>query len=224
MAVTKSVVGTPGTPQFLEVLWRGQVSLTPGGTRSIVQVYHFNQLALVPIAEDGISLLDDLFSKLDGALKAALSIDYAGLDVRGRFMDDPTSAEFVSMSTPSPGQVTGDRLPIFNAATIQIRSSARGRSYRGSKHFAPVAESSTTEDALNMTGLGLWGSVATQLQNLTLTGANGSSWQLIVLSRVLSDLTANPSVFTFASEQPGAGGAVLNTKIGTMRRRKRSVT
>lgn len=224
MAVFRNVVGTPATPQFLEVLWRGIVGTTPSGARTLVQVYHFNQLAIVPILEDIDSLMVSLKTQLDTALKNALSVDYVGIDIRGRFMDDPSSPDVLCSVAPSNGLVSGDRLPVFNAATIQIRSSARGRSFRGSKHFAPVAESQTTEEALTGTGLTQWQAVQTALRNITLAGANGSQWQLIILSRVLSDLTSNPAVFTFASQAPDAAGAILNVKVGSMTRRKRNDT
>jgi hypothetical protein len=220
MGVHVNVVGTPATPQFLEILWRGSVTLLPAGTRSIVQVYHFKQLDLTPSVEIMSSLLAQIRLGLDTVLKNALSVDYTGLDIRGRFMDDPTTGDTPYITPPSNGTVSGDRLPIFNAATVQMRSGQRGRSYRGSKHFAPVAESSTTEDALNVAGLALWNPVNAAISNLTLTGTNGTVWAPIILSRVNSDLTANPSIFTYADFED----SVLNAKVGTMRRRKRSVT
>jgi len=122
---------------------------------------------------------------------------------------------------PSAGTRTGDRLPLFNAACIQCRSDARGRSYRGSKHFAPVSESDTTDDTLTGAGLTNWQTLAAALDPsaLFLTGLNGSVWQFVILSPTLSNLTANPSIFTFSTVIAN-GGTILNAKVGTMKRRK----
>jgi len=220
MGIVRNKVGTPTTPQILELKQFGTVPTTPSGVKPIIQVYHFYQVAIVPIAEDLPSLLASFDGQMAATLGAALNVDYTGQKYTGRYMDDPTSPEITAAAVPPNGTRTGDRLPLFNAATIRLLSSNRGRSYNGSKHFAPVSESDTTDDTITGTGLTNWTAVEAVLATpLLLSGANGSAWELIVLSTILSNLTANPSVFTFSTLTP-ARAAALNAKIGWMRRRK----
>lgn len=216
MAVIRNMVGTPLTPQFLEITMRGTCSSATNFGKTIVNVFHFNQLAMVPIAEDLESLIQNFKSEMQPTIGALLSADYVGAKFFGRFMDDPTSAVNQNV-TGIDGTTSGDRLPTYAAAVVQLKSDNRGRSYRGSKHFTPIAESDSDDDILTNGGLTKLQNVANKLAfPLQLTGTNGSVWQLVILSPTLSNLTANPSVFTFST----ISSAVANSQLGTMRRRK----
>jgi len=153
MAAFQNVVGTPLTPQFAEFLLRGEV-IQSAGVRSVVQVWHLKQrppFVYTPEADLGLAV----YNVMAADMANCLSLEYTALDWRLRYMDDPTALQIPGANT-IVGLRTGDRLPTFNAVTLQIRTSARGRNYKGSKHFAPVAESDTTLDKLTVAAAGRW--------------------------------------------------------------------
>jgi len=218
MSVFTNVIGTPANPQFAEVLIKGKDTASGVNTRQFVQVYHMRRTAgtgpLIPA-----TLAANVALALGPAMNAALSVDYEGDKVSVRPMDDPTVTAYENTFSYD-GAVSDDRLPNFNAVCIPLKTDGRGRNYRGSKHFGPIAESHTTEDQLNGTGQPLWNDVAAAIYGLqAIDGGNGTQWSLIILSTTLSDLTANPSSFTGADIN-GAADFVANKNIGTMRRRK----
>lgn len=217
MGAYRNVTGNPAIPMFLEIVLYCPITMANGNVHNNTNVFHFVQTSIVPAVETLASLQAAFLSALETQLEAALPITYANGKVKARFMDDPTFA----YNTPSgdvDGAVTGDRATNFNAVTIQVNTDARGRNFRGSKHFGPIAESQTTLDALNAGAITLWGDVVNGLYNLMAGGLAGASttWAWIVLSQTLSDLEANPCVFTYA----WVNAALLNTTVGTMRRRK----
>lgn len=217
MPVFTNVVGTPAAPQFCEVVWRGTDSVTGEGNRKFFQIYHFLRTNAIYAAEDPKEVAIALATLINGPLAAVLSVDYVGGSFSGRYMDDPTSGESFG-SNASDGTVTGDRLPNWNCVTMQIKSDGRGRNYRGSKHFGPVAESQTLEEFLTAGAVTLWDDVRTAMvASLPISTAAGNVWNMIVLSTTLSDLEANPSVFTGA----WATGFIINNRVGSMLRRKK---
>jgi len=171
-------------------------------------------LGTVPINAGAVA--DAWRNVIDAACAAALSDTYDGIAWTGRYMDDPTTVED-NGTAPTDGAIAGDRLPTFNAVTIQLIGDGRGRSFRGSKHFGPVAESDTILDNLDTVPLGRWDAIRVAIDGgLQFFDAAGNTWQLIILSRTLSDLTANPSVFTGCH----VAASKTNRIVGTMDRRK----
>ena len=217
MGAIRNVSGIPATPIFAEVILQAAVPLANGGTRPFLNVFHFRQISVVP----ALGVLADLKTSVNGALEAALedalSIQYQNGKFKARWMDDPTFA-YDTPNKDIDGTVTGDRATAFNAVTIQMRSDARGRNFRGSKHFGPIAESQTTLDDLNAGAITKWQAVADAIASMvgTVSGGNATSWTPIILSPTLSDLEASPCVFTFAD----LTDCVLNNTVGTMRRRR----
>lgn len=211
-----NVVGTPATPLFAEMVLQEYVVDANGNSSNFVNVFHYQNQNPGTVCTE-LALMTVLRTAMSGPLASALSIASLGKNQKLRFMDNPLSG-YIAGTIFAAGTVTGDRLPTFNAAVTQCRTGVRGRSFKGSKHWGPVAESHTTLDELNAAALIFWTAVSGIITNggagFAVTG--GSLWKLIVLSTTLSDLVSNPCVFT---------GAVVTTtttnkEIGTMRRRK----
>jgi len=212
-----NTVGTPAAPQFAEYKLIEAVVDANGLSTIVVNVLHFKNTTPGVVCTES-ALMIAIKNALNTSLSAALSVASTGKKSELRFMDSPTFA-FVVGSTYTAGAVTGDRLPMFNAVTHRLTTGVRGRSYKGSKHWAPIAESQTTLDDLNGGATTLWNAVATALASMGTAGlypSGGSVWQLIVLSNLLSNLVSDPCVFTGAL----VSGVTTNPTIGTMLRRK----
>jgi len=214
--VFSNIVGTPANPKFCEVVYNGHMVMSNGLSKPIVQIWHLRRLTADGTAAVMSDILIAFKDFIDTVLSAALSDTYVADSVTGRFMDDPTTGATV-VGNDLVGAISGDRATGFNAVTIRLASAGRGRNYRGSKHFAPIAESDTLKDALNTTPLTRWQAVASAINDLvSVADGQGNIWGLVILSRNLSDLTANPSVFSGADFT----AATTNARIGRMIRRQ----
>lgn len=151
-------------------------------------------------------------------LLAAMNVRYTPNLLTIRILDDfndyPTN-----FAVAGVGAIATDSLPSNEAVYLLLRTSLRGRNYRGSKHFGPASEVDTTNDLLVGAGLARWQAVqAAVLSNLV--DANGNTWVPTVLSRNLSNLSLLPLASVVATQ---ITDVLLDKNIGTMRRR-RSVT
>jgi len=222
MAVTantfQNIAGTPVTPQFAEYVIKGSAVESDGGSKNFFNILHFARIS-GPGTMTEAQLYAAVAATLDAAVGAALSSTYVAGSTDVRFMDDPTRAAVVNANAII-GTVAGDRLPTFNAAVTRKNTYARGRSYRGSNHWGPIAESQTLLDNLTAAGLLLWQAVSAQLVILATPGSlvtpDGSAWRLMVLSPTLSNLTSNPISVTGSFVQTSP----TNRRLGTMKRRK----
>jgi len=215
----QNIAGTPATPCFCEFVFRGHSVEAGGGARKFINILHFTR-----VAGPGTGTEAQFLTAVDGALatslSAALSDLYVADDTVTRFMDDPTRMGVVGGNS-LVGARGGDRLPDFNAVVTRKITAGRGRSYRGSNHWGPIAESDTDLDKLVAGAQGRWDDVATNLAAIG-TGSitvGSDTWKLIVLSPTLSDLISNPSLFTGAI----VTNSIANSIVGTMRRRKEKV-
>jgi hypothetical protein len=216
MPVFTNMVGTPMAPLFCEVIYASNIALSGGGSKEVLNVYHLRRLGGTG-GGTADSVGQALMGILQGSLNSALSVAYIAGVRKCRFMDDPTSAQTVQAES-TIGTVTGDRLPLFNSVCLRLKTDGRGRNYRGSKHWAPIAESQTLLDKLTAGGQTLWDAVATaHVAAIGVVIDNvGAYWTPIVLSTTLSQLTLNPAIFTGAD----ITAVTANSIIGTMRRRK----
>ncbi len=119
-------------------------------------------------------------------LGAALSVSYVKNDILVRFIDDPLDA-FQQFIDGVNGGVTGDSLPSINNVTCQLVTGVRGKHYRGFKHWGPIAESRTTLDYLNATGITDFAAVQTALV-AGFTDSDGFIWKPRVVAARLSNL------------------------------------
>jgi hypothetical protein len=196
-------------------LYRGKTTESNGTFSKTYNIYHLRKRAsVIPATEAALAAA--VASAIEGNLNNAYSVTYTAIDVLTRFMDDPARLGVIS-ANGIVATVSGDRLPSRDAVYFKMTTNGRGRSFLGSKHFSPVAESSTTLDNLNTTGLGLWNSVGAGIIALNaLVDGDGNTWDLIVLSQLLSNLTAFPALFTGAY----VTAVDLSPVIGTMKRRR----
>lgn len=213
------VAGTPANPQFCELVMKGHSIEADGGSKPIVNIFHF-------VRETGpgtgleVDVINQFLMLIAGAMNLAFSTDYIPDVITSRFMDDPLRAP-VSIVNPLVPTIAGDRLPNFNAVVIRKGTYARGRSYRGSNHYGPIAESQTLLDNLTGAASVLWGNIKDVLVAMGGTGggvvtADGSTWRLAVFSPTLSDYTVSPILVTGSYVKD----CVLNLRLGTMKRRK----
>lgn len=211
-----NVLGTPATPLFAEYVLQEYVADANGNSSNFVNVLHY-QNSVPGVVTTETVLMTAIRTVLNAVLPSALSVTSLGKTSKLRFMDSPVSG-YVAGTTYTAGNVTGDRLPTFNAAVNRLTTGVRGRNYRGSKHWGPLAESQTTLDELNSGALAFYAAVAGALWNggAGFATSGGGLWKLVVLSSVLSDFTASPAVFTGAV----VTGVTTNKEVGTMRRRK----
>ena len=84
---------------------------------------------------------------IDTAYQAAIAVPiFAALNARVtqsrnriRSMDDANDP-YTDFTHAVVGSIAGDSMPTEAAAYILFRTGLRGRSYKGSKHFAPMSE------------------------------------------------------------------------------------
>lgn len=88
-------------------------------------------------------------------LAACLSVSYVTDYIDARWIDDALDP-FLEQTLALNGTLTGDSLPSLNNVYVELGSGLRGQHNRGSKHFCPIAESSTTLDQLTSGSQALW--------------------------------------------------------------------
>jgi len=213
--IFENVVGTPGNPSFVEYLIKGHAVETVG-TQQFINQLHFVKVGGLGLPTDLVQLSVAIKAIIDAPLSAALSDTYVADDVTLRALDSPLNLP-LSDGNAIVGAITGDRLPSFNSVVTRKYTFGRGRSFRGSNHWGPIAESDTLLDQLTGAAITRWNAVAAAINSLfNFVDSVGNVWSLIVLSQLLSDLTANPSVFTGSQIRL----CTANLVIGTMKRRK----
>lgn len=213
-----NVTGTPASPTFAEYVIKGHVVESSGASQQIINILHFARIS-GPGTDTEAHLYAAVSGLLDGALDAALSDTYVPDETLVRFMDDPMRAAFPNANALT-GAIAGDRHPSFTAVVTRKKTAGRGRSFKGSNHWAPIAESDTLLDQLAGASVARWAAVEIALETMCVPFAgNADMWQLMVLSPTLSDFSLNPSVFTGAL----CNDIILNLVVGTMRRRKQGV-
>jgi len=207
------------TPQCLEIVCTCLVPESDTTTQEVVNVYHLFPFSALTAPVDHVAIGNAFMAMLNNALPACLSVDYSATFATVRMLDDPTALA-ISLNAPSPGTVTGDRLPSFNAVSVDLFTSARGRCFRGRKHYAPIGESDTLLDHLTAGAIANW-STLTGFFNTTNTYSDGGGnyYALGVLSRINSVLVGPSPTFTYSLVE----SALASPRLGTMKRRKEGV-
>lgn len=209
----------PTNPVMLELVYDVPVATTDGSEQHVVNIWH---LAGNPSNPGGVDVaaVGNSFAGIAAAqLVNLIHPDYIGGEVSVRMLDDPTALKIV-LGASFTGTAAGDRLPTLAAVVVQLHTNARGRCFRGSKHFAPISEDDTDGDELTAGKHTDWtNQMVALLTNLPAIDGNGNEFDLCVLSRNNSVLVGpSPSfVYTLVDDLP------VNLKIGTMRRRKEGV-
>lgn len=209
------IVGTPATPQFMQLTLNGSTLESNGLTKKCVNILDFRCIA--PIAGGNEATFA---ANVNGIIIAALApcatADYTLNTYLSRFMDNPVNAGTLVVSGVV-GTGAGDRGPSFQAAVIRKLSGLSGRNYRGSNHFGAIPEGFTTKDDLNVTGAAAFAALQAALSTLLGGVTDGvNTFYPIILSPTLSTLTANPRIFGGSWVQSFS----VNARLGTMKRRK----
>lgn len=199
--------------QYSEIAVLGQADAAGSNSTPSINVFHFRRTSTVPVITK--AALNTAFqASILAPMLAALNIRYKPLNLTIRWIDDALDAP-ASFSAAGAGAIATDSTPSDAAIYYLLRTSLRGRNYRGSKHFGPASEVDTTGDVLTGAGLTRWQTVQTALAT-PFADANTNSWQLAVVSRNLSQLLVNPTTVIGNDVTQ----VLLDLNVGTMRRRR----
>jgi hypothetical protein len=188
----------------------------PGGSNSvnIDNVYHYRRTTTVnPVTK---AALEAAFQAGPVAsILLALNARYTQSATTVRWIDDALD-QALPFAEAGVGAVAGDPQSTIDAVYIKMRTGVKGRSYRGSKHYAPLSEADATiGDVLNAAAITRFGAIITAL-NTPLVDGNGNTWVLQVFSRTLSQTLINPTNIV-AND---VTSILLNKRIGRMKRRE----
>jgi len=170
-----------------EVIMRGII--TGGGLDTINTnfVFHFRRLATA-VDPAKASIFNAFNTSVATPIAAALNEDWEATATTIRYTNDALDGP-IEFSSALVGAITGDRLSSFASAYLLMRTSLRGREYRGSKHLGPFSES----DVTHATGCDIFnaGAVARLTTAAAAIGAGftdstTNNWVPCILSRKLS--------------------------------------
>jgi hypothetical protein len=150
-------------------------------------------------------------------LTNALNARYAQTFNTVRYLDDAT--DFPSQVTRAvAGQIAGECLTTAESLFLLLRTGLRGKSYRGAKKLFPFSESDTTLATADLWNAGALARFATLAAAILagFTDATGNVWVPQVVSKKLSQLTANPTTVVGND----VTSVLINKRVGTMRHRK----
>lgn len=176
-----------------ELVLKGVVAAAGSTSKNMNLVMHYRRTANVltinktNLANAWLTANRALFT-----LTVSLRLVLSGLAVR--WIDDALDAPVLTSDTHA-GAVTGDSMPLTASAYLKLSTGLRGKSYRGSHHIFPMAESQTTvltDDIWNAAALTTLGNLATGLL-ANVTDSDGNVWVPQVLSKKLSQLQRNPT-------------------------------
>lgn len=220
MAIFRNLVGNVATPMFCEIVLHGEVTTTSGQVKPVLNVFHFRRL-VVGGTPDLTTLGNNFNASVGDALRACLNARYTLVEILLRLMDDPANAPF-SVPINDAGALgdAASAYDLLSAVYYLIHTGFRGRSFKGSKHFSGLDESQITGDELTAAAItATWDQLTTNLNSLIAgIGDGANTWFPCIISQELSSLgpTDIPGIFTGADWSE----VLLNSTIGTMRRRK----
>jgi hypothetical protein len=216
MTVHRNVSLDPTLANLIEVSVELVVPSSDLTMKKIFNVWHFfNGTGEAIGAFDPTSFATTFRTNYQDVIETGLNSSSTLTFIGCRALNDPTNMQGGN-SYNVAGSSGGDRLPTDNAVVINLATGARGRSFQGRKHFTPISESFTTGDILTGNGTTTWMNVRDAIRSTLSIDVDGLTWNMVVLSPTLSDLTASPVVATFTD----VIDASLNLTLGTMRRRK----
>lgn len=212
----RNVSGNLASPIFAEIAINGHTTESNGSLKPVVNVTHWKALTPFP-GGSAATLGASLQAVVEVAMQGVTTTDFAIDNYTVRMIDDPLAVPAVVLSGAA-GTVTGDRAASFVAAVLRKNTGVPSRSFRGSMHFGAVPESMTTKDVLNAAGIAAYTILFTLWNGMAASGISDGVQPFfpVVISTILSNRIATPSIFTGASIQT----YTLNEKLGTMKRRK----
>jgi hypothetical protein len=204
--------------RFCEIVSKNFAVARGGGVKNFFNVYCFRRTTTTNVLNK--TNIEGAFNtNVMGPILAFLNVDFTQVENTVRFFENPADAP-VAVSRSGVGAISGDRLPDFNAAVIQLKTGTRGKNGRGSKHLGPIAESSTTGDDLTSGAVTLATAVGTAIV-AGFTDSDGNAWIPGIKPAARIGLPWNyifplPTFFSWTD----VGSFVVNKSLGTMKRRK----
>jgi len=203
---------TPIT-NVVEISVQGSVLETGGTTRNVFNIFHYYQNPNQPSPPSAITVANAFIAGPWAAVLALLSIGYVGVQTVARYLDSANNA-YSAGNPPGTGALALPRQPAQQAVVALFRTAIRGKSFRGSKHFGPLATAAVTGDEIAAASVAAWQAAMTGLvANIT---AGGQTYTPCVVSKTLSQLRVDPTTIIGAAKLT----ALTNKTIGTMRHRK----
>lgn len=135
-----------------------------------------------------------------------------------RCINSPTEATSI-VTVDEAGAIIGDVQPGFVAQVLSKRTALRGRSYQGRLYLPGVPESATLANVVTAAQGLLLDTLATSLGG-SFTTAAGLTYSPQVLSRLLSNMVADPSTIVATD----IASVVKRTVLGRLFSRKSTVT
>jgi hypothetical protein len=200
--------------EVVELVVRGTSPTTGSGGKAILNVFHYRYSSGGAGPDTASNLASQWLTSVWANIVSLLSIDYTGVEVDFRRLDDAEEQYGVG-TTPGSGTQALPRMPIDLALVYLLRSKTRGKSFRGSKHFGPIAQAHVTKDEINAAGITAWSAVAGYLTT-SVTTPGGQVYIPVIVSKTLSTLKTNPTTIIGAD----VTAALQNKTIGTMRGRR----
>lgn len=220
MAITVWNVGDP--INYIEVVQQAYAVARGGAVKNFFNIYHFRRTTTVNVLSKA-HIESQFQTSIVTPTLAALDVDYTQTATTVRFFENATDPP-IAFTETGVGGVAGDRLPDFSAVVIQLKTAVRGKSGRGSKHFGPIAESSTTGDDLTAGAVTLFAAVGAAII-AGFTDSDGNIWVPGLKAAPRPNFPAQYKVNPTTTVWTDITHYVLNKSLGTMRRRKiRTVT
>jgi len=215
MAQTIWNVGDP--LNYVEIVAQAYAVARGGGVKKFYNIYHFRRSATTfPLSKSNINTAFQ--ASIGAAVLAALNVDYTQTANTLRFFENPLD-EPLAIPESGVGAISGDRLPDFAAVVTQLKSGIRGKPYRGSKHYGPIAESDTTGDDLVSGAVTRFNAIITAII-AGFTDSDGNVWVPGIKGGVRFGSAAQYEVAPTTTVWTDIINGILNKSLGTMRRRK----
>lgn len=219
MSVYLNQAADPVNTTVLELRILYQVTLMNTLVRPLFAVFHYHRIAGSVPAD--LAYLANQFSLQmgPGNLRPLLNARITVLGVDCRPLDNPLVPPVFDATNAGVGAIATDPLSTAMAVVLDLATPARGRSWRGSKHFCGGNEADTDGgDELNAAAITAWSTYAASGGN-SLSDLGGNTFAPCVLSPTLSTIFGTPPIFSFSD------GVTCTVKpvLGTMRKRKEKV-
>lgn len=220
MAITVWNVGDP--INYCEVVSQAYAVARGGAVKNFFNIYHFRRTTTVNVLSKA-HINSQFQTSIMTPVLAALNVDYTQTLNTVRFFENATDPA-IQFTETSVGGVSGDRLPDFAAAVVQLKTAVRGKVGRGSKHYGPIAESSTTGDDLTAGAVTLFSAVGAAII-AGFTDSDGNIWVPGLKGAPRTGQPMQYKVNPTTTAWTDITSYVLNKSLGTMKRRKiRTVT
>jgi hypothetical protein len=162
----KFTINSPagGLYTVLAIRVRGVVVQSNTIPRNLLSTFYYRYISgAVPTVGSKVGLVTNVAGPTSGfqavvfaKLLLALNNRYTNVSIDSRWMDTYEDQWQAQVTAGGVGAVAGDSLPLEDCVTIRKNTGIRGKSYKGSWHFAPASESDTTKDELNAGGIATW--------------------------------------------------------------------